>query len=261
VINGGNPELKPEQSENITAGFVFEPTNQLSMSADYFKIRLRDAITTGIPYPTILGNLAVFGNLVTRGPATPDFPNLPGRITAIEQTNINLGNIHIEGWDVEAHYKWPRTTWGRLRFDIAGTYYSRFDTENPPPDPAYTGAVSNSFGGVVPGVLPRFKSYQSLTWDSGPWMATLANTYQSSYIDVNTDNNGDLRRVGSMSLWDVQGSYTGFKNWTLTAGAKNVLDTNPPQTNQNLTFQGGYDPNYYDARARFIYFLVRYEYK
>ena len=46
-----------------------------------------------------------------------------------------------------------------------------------------------------------------------------------------------------MSLWDVQGSYTGFKHFTFTLGVKNVLDTNPPRTNQNLTFQAGYDPN------------------
>ncbi len=132
TITGGNAALKPEQSENVTAGFVFEPTNALSLSADYFKIRLRDVITTGIPYPTILGDLEQFGNLVTRGPATPDFPNLPGRITAIQQTNINLGSLHIEGWDLEAHYKWPRMSWGRLRFDIAGTYYTRNDAQNPP---------------------------------------------------------------------------------------------------------------------------------
>ena len=261
TITGGNPALKPEQSENVTAGFVFEPTNQLSLSADYFKIRLRDVITTGIPYPTILGDLDTFGNLVTRGPATPDFPTLPGRITAIQQTNINLGALHIEGWDLEAHYKWPRMSWGRVRFDISGTYYTRNDAQNPPPDPAFTGFVSNQFGAVVPGVLPRFKSYGAFSWDSGPWAATLANTYQSSYIDVNTDGNGDLRRVSSMSLWDAQGSYTGFKNWTLTLGVKNLFDTNPPPTNQNATFQGGYDPNYYDARARFVYVNIHFGYK
>jgi iron complex outermembrane receptor protein len=186
---------------------------------------------------------------------------LPGRITSIDQTNINIGSLHIEGWDVEAHYKWPRTTWGRVRFDISGTYYTRNDAQNPPPDPAYTGFVSNQFGSVVPGVLPRWKSYGAFSWDSGPWNATLANTYMSSYIDVNTDNDGNLRRVSSMSLWDIQGSYTGLKNWTFTLGVKNMLDTNPPATNQNTTFQGGYDPNNYDARARFAYVTIHYGFK
>jgi len=261
TTTGGNPHLKPEQSENVTAGFVFEPTNQLSVSADYFKIRLRDVITTGIPYPTVLGNLSLYGNLVTRAPSDPNFPNLPGHIVAIDQTNINLGSLHIEGWDLEAHYKWPRMSWGRVRFDISGTYYTRNDAQNPPPDPAYTGFVSNQFGAVVPGVLPRFKSYGAFSWDQGPWAATLANTFMSSYVDVNTDFDGNLRRVSSMSLWDVQGQYTGFKNWTLTLGVKNLFDTNPPATNQNVTFQGGYDPNNYDARARFVYVTIHYGFK
>jgi iron complex outermembrane receptor protein len=59
------------------------------------------------------------------------------------------------------------------------------------------------------------------------WSATLANTYQTSYIDVQTDPDGNTRRVGSMSLWDLQGSYTGFKNWTLTLGVKNLFDDDP----------------------------------
>jgi len=42
---------------------------------------------------------------------------------------------------------------------------------------------------------------------------------------------------------------------------KNVFDTNPPLTNQNLTFQAGYDASYYDARARFVYARAEYTFK
>jgi iron complex outermembrane receptor protein len=83
----------------------------------------------------------------------------------------------------------------------------------------------------------------------------------SQYIDVNPDVDGNLRRVGSQSTWDLQGSYTGFKNLTLTLGVKNLMDTNPPFTNSNLAFQAGYDPSNYDARARFVYGSVRYAFK
>jgi len=256
---GGNRDLKPEQSENATFGIVFEPTNQLSISADYFKIRLRDAITNGIPVDTILSDLATYGNLVTRGPSTPDYPSLPGRIQTIQQTYINLGNVHIEGWDTEIHYKWPRMSWGRLRFDLSGTYYTRNDSENL--DGTYSGSVSNAFGAVVVGVIPRWKHYAAFSYDQGPWSATLANTYQTAYTDSQTDLNNDLRKVSSMSLWDLQGTYSGIKNLKVTLGVKNLFDTNPPQTNQQNTFQVGYDPNYYDARARFVYFSVRYAFK
>ena len=259
IINGGNPSLLPEKSENATLGIVFEPTNQLSLSADYFKIRLHDVIVAGIPFTTILGDLNQFGDLVHRSPPDANFPNLPGRISGIVNTFINLGSLHIEGWDLEAHYKVPRKSWGRVRFDITGTYYTRNDAQNL--DGSYTGFVSNDLGAIVPGTLPRWKHYAVLSWDSGPWTASLAQSYQASYVDVNPDGNGNVRRVSSMSLFDIQGSFTAFKNLTLTLGVKNVFDTNPPETNQNLTFQGGYDPNYYDARARFVYGTVRYAFK
>ncbi|HUL96266.1 MAG TPA: TonB-dependent receptor [Usitatibacter sp.] len=259
TITGGNPNLRPEESENSTFGIVFEPTNQLSLSWDYFRIRLKETITTGIPIPTILGDLDQYGGLVTRGPVDPNFPNLPGRITSISQTLINLGAVHIEGWDAEAHYRVPRQSWGRLRFDITGTYYTRYDGEAL--DGSFGGFVANNFGAIVPGVIPRWKHYASITWDQGPWMATLGQTFQTSYIDTQPDPNGDLRRVGTLELYDLQGSYTGFKNLTLTLGCKNIFDRNPPLTNQNLTFQAGYDPNYYDARARFVYGQIRYAFK
>ncbi|MFZ3322299.1 MAG: TonB-dependent receptor [Usitatibacter sp.] len=255
---GGNPQLKPEKSEQATFGIVFEPTSQLSMSADYFKIRLTDSITNGIPVTTILGDPQYYG-LITRGPVDPAQPNLPGRITAIQQTYINLGDTHIEGWDLEAHYKWPRQSWGRVRFDLTGTYYTRYDFQNL--DGSYSGFVSNAFGSVVLGVIPRWKHYAAVSLDTGPFSTTLANTYQSSYTDWQTDLNNDLRKVSSMSLWDLQGQYTGIKNVTVTLGVKNLFDTNPPKTNQQNSFQVGYDPSYYDARARFVYVQLGYGWK
>jgi iron complex outermembrane receptor protein len=253
---GGNPNLGPEKSEQFTAGIVFEPTNAFSVSADYFKIRLNNGITNGIPVTTILGDLGQFGGLVHRAPNEGD---LPGRILAIDQTYINLGSTHIEGLDVEAHYKWPQMRYGRLRFDISGTYYTRYDFQNL--DGTYSGFVGTAFGSVVVGVIPRWKHYASLTWDQGPWSATLAQTYQSSYTDWQTDFDGNERTVGSLSLWDLQGSYTGLKHFTFTLGVKNLLDTDPPASNQQNTFQVGYDPSYYDARARFLYGIVKYEFR
>jgi iron complex outermembrane receptor protein len=69
------------------------------------------------------------------------------------------------------------------------------------------------------------------------------------------------RRVGTLSLWDLSGTYKGFKNWTMTLGVQNLFDTNPPFTNQQTTFQVGYDPTYYDARGRFVYGQVGYSFK
>jgi iron complex outermembrane receptor protein len=259
VLFGGNASLKPEESEQATFGFVLEPFPNTSFSVDYFKINLKDAITNGISPLTILGDLGQFGSLVTRGPVDPNFPNLPGRITQLEQTYINLGALRIQGLDIEGRYRTPMQSWGRMTFDVSGTYYLRYDAQNP--DGSYTGAVGTAFATVVTGVIPRWKHYASLTWDQGPWSATLAQTYQSSYTDQQTDLDGNLRTVGSLSIWDLQGSYTGFKNLKLTLGVKNLFDRDPPKSNQQSTFILGFDPSYYDPRARFVYGTVTYTFK
>jgi iron complex outermembrane receptor protein len=141
IIFGGNPHLQPEKSEQATFGIVFEPTTAFSVSADYFKIRLNNAITNGIPVTTILADLDQFGALVHRGPPEG---NLPGRITGIDQTYINLGSTHIEGIDLEGHYKFAPMRYGRLRFDISGTYYTRYDFQDAPPAKSFSGFVGTA---------------------------------------------------------------------------------------------------------------------
>jgi outer membrane receptor protein involved in Fe transport len=259
VLFGGNANLKPEESEQTSVGIVFEPIANASISLDWFKINLKNTIVNGIAPLTVLGDLDQFGSLVTRGPADPNFPGLPGRITQINQLFINLGAERIEGLDIEAHYRTPAMSWGRMSFNVSGTYYTRYDAQNV--DGSYTSAVGNTYGTAVTGVVPRWKQYASATWERGPWSATLANTYQTAYIDQATDINGVVRSVGSLSLWDLQGAYTGFRNWKLTLGVKNLFDRNPPQSNQQSTFILGFDPTYYDPRARFVYGSVTYRFK
>src|SRR5205085_9637216 len=132
---------------------------------------------------------------------------------------------------------------------------------------SYAGFISNTFATPVTGVSPRWKSYQSVSLDNGPWTFVVGNSYQSSYTDaactlenvtddadcVAAAGGGRKRTVSSMSLWDVQVQWKGMKNLKLTLGAKNVLDTDPPHTNQAVSFQAGFDPSYYDPRARVVY--------
>lgn len=259
ITFGGNPQLQPEKSEQATFGVVYSPTSTFSVGADYFKIRLNNVITNGLPIATILGDLDQFGYLVTRGPIDPRFPTLPGRITSIQQTFTNLGAVHIEGVDLDAHLTWPSMALGRLRFDVTGTYYIRQDGQNL--DGSYTGFVSNTLGARATGVVPRWKHYASLTLESGPWVGTLGMTHQSSYVDAALDLDGNERRVSTLTLWDLQAQYKGWRNLTLVLGVKNLLDRDPPVSNQGNSFQVGFDPSYYDPRARFVYGSVTWAFK
>jgi iron complex outermembrane recepter protein len=258
VLFGGNRSLKPEESEQATIGFVLEPIPNASVSIDYFKINLKNSIVNGFSPIAVLNDLGQFGSLVTRAPPEPG-SSLPGRITSILQTYVNVGGVRLQGLDLEGHYRTPIQSWGRISFNVSGTYYLRYDTQQP--DNTWLGGVGTAYQQVVTGVIPRWKHYASATWDQGPWSATLAQTFQTSYTDQQTDLDGNLRTVGSLSLWDLQGSYSGFKNLKLTVGVKNLFDRNPPASNQQSTFIVGFDPSYYDPRARFVYGEVTYRFK
>ena len=251
VTFGGNPSLNPEKSKQWSAGIVFEPAQGWSVSLDWFDLYLRDTVTNGVSQATILGDLDQYGNLVTRAAPDPAFPGLPGRILNIDQRYVNLGGIKIQGLDANVQFAAPPTPVGRFRFSLSGTYFIKYDAQQS--DGSYAGFVSNQFGQAATGISPRWKSYQSVTWDNGPWNVTLGNSYQSSYTDWQTNFDDEQRTVSSMSLWDLQATWKGMRNLSLTAGVKNLLDTNPPQTNQQNSFQSGFDPSYYDPRARVVY--------
>jgi iron complex outermembrane receptor protein len=259
VLFGGNPSLQPEKSKQWSAGIVFEPAQGWSVSADWFDLYLQQGIANGIAPATVLGDIQQYGYLVTRAAPDAANPNLPGRIISIDQRYINLGGVKIQGIDANVQYTAPPTSIGRFRATMSGTYYIKYDVQQT--DGSYAGFVSNTLNSPVTGVSPRWKSYQSVSWDQGPWTVVLGNSYQSSYTDAGTDFNGNERTVSSMSLWDLQVAWKGFKNLTLTLGAKNVLDTDPPHTNQGNSFQVGFDPSYYDPRARVIYVQATYAFK
>ncbi len=259
VTFGGNPQLKPETVNQTTLGGVWEPVPGVSLGADWFYMDVENIVTNGVPIATILDPTlySQYSSLVTRAAACPGGQPCP--ITAIDQRFVNIGRVKIQGIDIDARFTTSPTAYGKFSAIVTGTYYIQYDVQQP--DGSFQGFVSNAYQAVATGITPRWKSYIAGTWEMGPWAATLGNTFQSSYTDVQLDPDGNQRRVGSMSLWDLQGSYSGFKNFTLTLGVKNLLDTDPPLTNSNLTFQSGYDPSYYDPRARFVYGSVRYAFK
>jgi iron complex outermembrane receptor protein len=67
--------------------------------------------------------------------------------------------------------------------------------------------------------------------------------------------------VASYSLWDASAQYRGFKGLTLGVAVLNLLDKDPPFSNQTARFQArGYDDRYSDPRGRTVQVSARYEF-
>jgi iron complex outermembrane receptor protein len=254
-IQGGNTALKPEESTQYSVGAVWEPLDGLSLGVDWYSIKLKDQV--GLLNPAaVLGDVVQYAAFNTRGPTDPNFPTLPGPITAITTLFTNLGETRIEGIDVDLRYRTPQTAAGRFRFGLQGTYYTKYDIQQI--DGSFAGQIGLYSG--IGGAINRWKHYASIDWEYGAWGATLAQTFGLGYTDANPDVNGNPRRVGNYDVYDLQVRFTGVKNLTVSAGIKNLFNRAPPFTNQSFTFQNGYDPSYADPRGGFWYANIGYKF-
>jgi iron complex outermembrane receptor protein len=263
ITNGGNTNLKPEKSKNLTAGILLEPTSNISMGFDYFWIQLTNTINNGIPAAIILSDTVKYGSLITRG--TPLGDGLPGPIVDINQININTGRTDLSGWDVDLKFSTGATPYGRFTLSGNGTYLSKYDAQNP--DGSFTTALdtaNNNTGGVI----VRWRHYAALTWQAGAWTTTFSQSYQKRYTDLpgtfeDTDPATFIpRKVNAYDIYGLQTAWSGVKGLTITLGIRNLFDTPPPYTNAGgqTSFQAGYDPTYADPRGRFFYGRVQYKF-
>jgi iron complex outermembrane receptor protein len=258
---GGNSALRPETSQQVNAGIVVAPMSGVSASADYYWVRVKNVITI-VPADVILGSdyAAWAPSYVVRDPPDQQYPELPGKIAYVVGYPTNVGTIATSGIDLNFQWRSPQWPIGSFSLSANGTYVFDFSE---------SGYVSQSVPTAVGqrgllGAIARYRQYAQLNWTQGAWGGTLANNYQSGYSEPCIDGDASgcaTRRVGSYSVWDLQGRYTGFKNLTLAAGIRNVLNTSPPVSNQRSTFQVGIDPSYADPRGRMYYGALQYVFK
>jgi iron complex outermembrane recepter protein len=248
IRQGGNTEVQPEESRTYSAGIVFEPTRNLTLSADYWNIKLEDQINA-LAEQTLFGNFAKYRNLFVYNAAGT-------RLEYVLATTMNLGEIRTRGVDLSLLWRLPRNQWGNFSIAIDGTYVDQYDYQNEPGGPFTENA--GRYADASP--VFRWRHNATLSWNMAPFTLTLANRYLSGYDDQNAVDPEFEQRVENYSTWTVSGTYTGNKQVDFTLGVKNLLDEDPPYTNQTTTFQQGYDPRYTDPLGRTYYARVTYRF-
>lgn len=261
ALTGGNPDLKPEKSKQTTIGIVLQPTDTISATVDYWRMRVTDMITTPSTQEIVSRFRAgdpAYAGLVTL--------TAGGEVDQIKAVNANVGSASLSGVDVDINARFPM---GKSRLDIGlvGTYMIKFDQVSP------SGAISRKVGTLVEpngdpvidadsgGVILRWKHRLSATYTTGPWAVTLAQNFYTGYRTGDRQIDGEQHSVGDQAIYDLAVTYTGIKNLRLGLGVKNLMDKNPPifvpVSNQ---FQGGYDITQYDPRARTVFLAANYKF-
>ncbi|MEO6921471.1 MAG: TonB-dependent receptor [Collimonas sp.] len=249
-LQGGNKNLQPEKSNSFTLGMVIEPLPSVTASVDYWNIRIKNQINV-IPENDIFADPVKYADKFVRNP--------DGSLSHIIDTNVNLGNVHTSGFDLGFAWRLPKTAWGNFGLSLDGTYVSQYDYQT-----ETGGEYLNNLATYANGsVIFRWRHSATFNWSQGPWSAAVQQVHTTGYRDQNGGQIADgykNHQVGSYTRYNLSGSYGGFKSLTLTAGIKNLFNTNPPASNVTDNFQYGYDARYADAIGRAFFVRANYQF-
>ena len=264
-LTGGNRNLQPEKSQNFDLGFIVEPIPNLGITVDYYRINLRERIGT-VPAQAIYADPVAFANqyvLNDKGTLTPaSLANLqcptPNAATCgyIVQTNNNTGAATTDGFDLSANYVFD-SDFGKFRVGYESTFVTNFHLQQYIGGPELN-LVGQFNGGQQPVI--RYQHLLTLDWTMGAFGAGLSEHFTEHYVDYAPDAAGNLLTVGNYSLINTYVSYKPIPAVKLLVGINNLLDTNPPFSNQLLNWQANYNPIFSDATGRAFYARVTFDF-
>jgi iron complex outermembrane receptor protein len=273
---GGNTKLQPEKAHTYSYGLVFQPTFLPSFSAtlDYYDIRITGAVVaqSGASIITdcgLTGNAAECG-LIHRDPAANYslYLTTAGFVTTTPQ---NSGLLEDKGVDVNLHYNLNMDSFGKLIFNLQGTYTldNIFQPQTTVPDQVNCAGFEGSTCGNP---LPHWRHNFTTDWAT-PWQGLdLAATWRFiGGTQVDALNQSPLAlspgtvypgydHIPSFSYLDLTASVAINSSVSVRLGARNVLDKDPPVilsancpagSCSNNTFVQTYDPT-----GRFLYVHV-----
>jgi outer membrane receptor protein involved in Fe transport len=270
-LAGGNPNLKPETAKSITLGMVLTPTRDLSLTVDYFDIKIKDTISNIDPTTTLSKCLATgdatFCKLINRDKLGTLWLLPEAQIVG---TNQNIGSTKTTGFDFGANYGIKLGDMGNLGLNMVGTWVRKYEVEELTGQGSYD--CVGLYGANKCGTpTPEWRHKLRGTW-STPWAFDMAVTWR--YIDKvvlqNTSDNPLLkgttndvdRSLAAQNYLDVSASWQVTKGLTLSGGINNLLDKDPPITSQLATGGGNGNtyPSVYDALGRKIFLGASYKF-
>jgi outer membrane receptor protein involved in Fe transport len=257
---GGNPNLKQETADTITAGVVIAPQaiRNLSLTVDYYHIKVKNAIG-------IIGQQISVSQCFQTG--DPLFCNnvirdANGFITRVNALNLNTGSYLVSGIDVEARYAVDLATIGvPAKFSTDIMWNHKFDQQQTPfpggPVQDEMGqADCYSCGRLGSGFRNTVNANFTLDFDR------LSLNYRVNYMSPLRDNldgsTTDITRIPAYFYHNVQAKF-GIgeqQKFELYFGVNNLFDKQPPKFGDTnpVTWPGAQTvATTYDVYGRMLY--------
>ena len=225
--------LTPSWSKNFSAGFVWSPKSipNLLLSVDYFNVKQSDVVgnlgLAGVVDQVfhdveVNGTASPYAKYVHVSSATGPLISGPGQISGLGLDNLyfvipaasNLGAAKLSGFDTRLDYVWKLPDAGKIHFSSAGTYYANYDIQIAPTAP-YTPTAGLVTG--LNGTIPRWRLYNQVSWERGPWTVDFGQTFYSGTTDATWDPSAlpdYQQKIPSYSTYDASVSYVCNAAWS-----------------------------------------------
>lgn len=203
--------LRPEVSENLSAGFVFSPADKLLLSLDAYQIEIGDRFTLSDTYVLTSEERTRLTDL-----------GVPGGESITEVTFFqNDFRTRTQGLDLMAQYSRPFSN-GEIAVKASYIYN--------------TIKVLNGSLQANPVRLRRFEEFlpthsaqTSASFDRGPWRLEGRVRWIGAWSDYAEEENLRLQRFGAKAFADIAVSYALTNRWRLRVGAENLFNTYPDE--------------------------------
>ena len=251
VSSTGNPKIKPEEAKTYTLGFVLEPTQNTSLSVDYWNFKRENEISQPdvnllLQNPNLIPGAQIIRQDDGRGALGP---NGEFAVAGVMAPYFNLSSTKTDGFDVDFRQTFRLGEAGRLKAQLYWTHIRSYKRTFPDGS-AYEYAGSHGPTALSGnGGMPKDRGSFTLTWDKGPY--TLAGSYNYVGSMKNTETSDDSSclntyfdgsdapggcRIGSFHTVDMFGKWAIAKNFEVSASVRNLFNATPP-----------YDPQTYSA--------------
>jgi iron complex outermembrane recepter protein len=233
----GVPHLKQETSVNFSGGFTARLFSNLALSADYYRVSIKDRVVLTALFDT--GD-AVLGDAIS-AIVTP-FPGV-----AATQFFVNSVNTTTNGLDIVLDYSY-RLPDGQLKLTAAANFTSTAVDEVQVPQ-----SMLDRFGSIPGGaqrvgelflgrygknrledLQPRQKATLGLRWDRGRWSAGLRGNFfgpTEYHSDTQVDGVFLDESFGAKATFDLDVAYR-LGSMVLSVGGNNVFNTFPDEVQQ-----------------------------
>ena len=248
TLAGGNLNLGPETSKQHSIGLVLQPSSRFSASFDYWSIAVDDTIGA-LTLRQLLDNISYFPDRVTR---------TNNIITLIDLRADNIGSRRTEGLEV-ALRGGVDAFGGVITGGLDGTYLLKKREKFLPSAPFGSSLIGRfTFAGDL-GLKWKHSAFVSYTKDD--FTFNFSQIYRDGYKNQALPGiaNGTVVRpdfnpmVKSYVTYNTSVSVDLLKQYRLTAGVRNVFDTDPPFAityDSNTGAGSSWEPRVADPRGR-----------